>query len=199
MKKILISLGLITLVAVLGVAIVFAYGSYKDLELKKEEAKLEHNKSKHKQTDKQNEKNNSETTNNNEQARIEDTATSQGDTSSPVKNTTDNHSVDEENPESVYSLETDYDGDGVISREEMTPEQERLFKEGKFQPAIPLKEQREANKAFPAEKIENNDDDSIDKNWDEQAAYEAQKKVYEKAARGEIPEPGAFYNEEMKQ
>ena len=192
MKKILISLGLITLVAVLGISIVFAYGSYKDLELKKEEAKLEHNKSKHKQADKQNKKNNNiETTNNDEQARIDDTSTSQDDTSNQVKNTTENYSDDEENPESVYSLETDYDGDGVISREEMTPKQERLFKEGKFQPAIPLKEQREANKAFPAEKIENNNDDSVDKNWDEQAAYEAQKKIYEKAARGEIPEPGA--------
>ncbi|MCI2949027.1 hypothetical protein FH144_11575 [Staphylococcus caledonicus] len=40
MKKILASLGVILLVAILGVAILFAYGSYKDLELKKAEAKL---------------------------------------------------------------------------------------------------------------------------------------------------------------
>ncbi|WP_210142161.1 hypothetical protein [Staphylococcus sp. GDY8P57P] len=44
MKKIIASLGVIALVAVLGVAVVFAYGSYKDLELKKEEAKLAENK-----------------------------------------------------------------------------------------------------------------------------------------------------------
>ncbi len=35
MKKVFASLGVILLVAVLGVAVVFAYGSYKDLELKK--------------------------------------------------------------------------------------------------------------------------------------------------------------------
>ncbi|MDW3948503.1 hypothetical protein QI320_00060 [Staphylococcus saprophyticus] len=40
MKKVFASLGVILLVAVLGVAVVFAYGSYKDLELKKEESKL---------------------------------------------------------------------------------------------------------------------------------------------------------------
>jgi len=44
LKKIIASLGVIALVAVLGVAVVFAYGSYKDLELKKEEAKLAENK-----------------------------------------------------------------------------------------------------------------------------------------------------------
>ncbi|WRN67091.1 hypothetical protein UM550_05075 [Staphylococcus aureus] len=46
MKKIFASLGVILLVAILGVAVVFAYGSYKDLELKKEEAKLEDKKNK---------------------------------------------------------------------------------------------------------------------------------------------------------
>lgn len=44
MKKVIASLGVIALVTVLGVAVVFAYGSYKDLELKKEEAKLAENK-----------------------------------------------------------------------------------------------------------------------------------------------------------
>lgn len=46
MKKVFASLGVILLVAVLGVAVVFAYGSYKDLELKKEEAKVTENKQK---------------------------------------------------------------------------------------------------------------------------------------------------------
>ncbi|SCS78503.1 hypothetical protein [Staphylococcus caeli] len=46
MKKIFASLGVILLVAVLGVAVVFAYGSYKDLELKKEETKVTENKHK---------------------------------------------------------------------------------------------------------------------------------------------------------
>lgn len=46
MKNIFASLGVILLVAVLGVATVFAYGSYKDLELKKEQAKVTENKQK---------------------------------------------------------------------------------------------------------------------------------------------------------
>ena len=43
-KKVFASLGVVLLVAVLGVAVIFAYGSYKDLELKKEEAKVTENK-----------------------------------------------------------------------------------------------------------------------------------------------------------
>lgn len=46
MKKIFASLGVILLVAVLGVAVVFAYGSYKDLELKKKQTKVTENKQK---------------------------------------------------------------------------------------------------------------------------------------------------------
>ncbi|MDW8555068.1 hypothetical protein [Staphylococcus xylosus] len=46
MKKILASLGVVLLVAILGVAVVFAYGSYKDLELKKEETKITESKQK---------------------------------------------------------------------------------------------------------------------------------------------------------
>ncbi len=39
-KKVFASLGVVLLVAVLGVAVIFAYGSYKDLEVKKEETKV---------------------------------------------------------------------------------------------------------------------------------------------------------------
>lgn len=46
MKKLLASLGVVLLVAILGVAVVFAYGSYKDLELKKEETKITESKQK---------------------------------------------------------------------------------------------------------------------------------------------------------
>ena len=45
-KKVFASLGVVLLVAVLGVAVVFAYGSYKDLELKKEQTKVTENKQK---------------------------------------------------------------------------------------------------------------------------------------------------------
>ncbi|MGW9815891.1 hypothetical protein [Staphylococcus cohnii] len=40
MKKVFASLGVVLLVAVLGVAVIFAYGSCKDLEVKKEETKV---------------------------------------------------------------------------------------------------------------------------------------------------------------
>ncbi|MCC4221722.1 hypothetical protein [Staphylococcus saprophyticus] len=40
MKKVFASLVVVLLVAVLGVAVIFAYGSYKDLEVKKEETKV---------------------------------------------------------------------------------------------------------------------------------------------------------------
>ncbi len=46
LKKIFVSLGIVALVAALGIAIVFAYGSYKDLELKKEETKVAEEKEK---------------------------------------------------------------------------------------------------------------------------------------------------------
>lgn len=184
MKKILISLGLITLVAVLGISIVFAYGSYKDLELKKEEAKLEHQKSIDKSKKQQNE---SQQIDNEEQAPIENTESQQVEAPQQVDNTAEAKGNTEEN----ISLDNDYNSDGAISKDEMTPEQERLFKEGKFQPTkVEYGQSEESN---------SNNEQGVDKNWDEQAAYEAQKKMYEKAARGEIPEPGAFYNEDMKQ
>ncbi|WP_158696755.1 hypothetical protein [Staphylococcus simulans] len=56
MKKIFVSLGIVALVAALGIAIVFAYGSYKDLELKKEETKVAEEKEK-KAKEKQKKKN----------------------------------------------------------------------------------------------------------------------------------------------
>ncbi|HIH8145668.1 TPA: hypothetical protein ACYS2G_002633 [Staphylococcus aureus] len=46
MKKVFASLGVVLLVAVLGVAVIFAYGSYKDLEVKKEETKVTEKKTK---------------------------------------------------------------------------------------------------------------------------------------------------------
>ena len=45
-KKVFASLGVVLLVAVLGVAVIFAYGSYKDLEVKKEETKVTEKKQK---------------------------------------------------------------------------------------------------------------------------------------------------------
>ncbi len=56
LKKIFVSLGIVALVAALGIAIVFAYGSYKDLELKKEETKVAEEKEK-KAKEKQKKKN----------------------------------------------------------------------------------------------------------------------------------------------
>ncbi|SCS69195.1 Uncharacterised protein [Staphylococcus caeli] len=55
-EKILASLGVILLIAILGVAVVFAYGSYKDLELKKEKVKMNAKQEDKTKTSKKNEK-----------------------------------------------------------------------------------------------------------------------------------------------
>ena len=176
LKKILVSLGIVALVAVLGISVVFAYGSYKDLELKKEEAKLEQKKSKDKPKKQQNE---SQQIDKEEQAPIENTDSQQVEAPQQVDNTAEA----KESTEEKINLDNDYNGDGAISKDEMTPEQERLFKEGKFQPTKAEYGQTEESNS--------NNEQAVDKDWDEQAAYEAQKKIYEKAARGEIAEPGA--------
>lgn len=115
MKKVFASLGVILLVAILGVAVVFAYGSYKDLELKKEEAKVANQK-------KNDSGNQNKKTNNNENE------------SQEVAN---QEQTVEENKELDVNAEiakADKDGDGVATRDEMTPELWELTRQGKFQP-----------------------------------------------------------------
>lgn len=124
MKKVLASLGIIALVCVLCFAVVLAYGSYKDLELKKEEAKLDKKQNSMKKTE-----NNKDNQNN----------TYQDNTNTENINNNQKSSVNEQNidnsddPNNI--MKNDTNGDGVITRDEMTPELEKLEKEGKFQVA----------------------------------------------------------------
>ncbi len=108
-------MGVILLVVIMGVAVVFAYGSYKDLKLKKEEAKVANQK-------KNDSGNQNKKTNNNENE------------SQEVAN---QEQTVEENKELDVNAEiakADKDGDGVATRDEMTPELWELTRQGKFQP-----------------------------------------------------------------
>ena len=82
MKKIFASLGVILLVAILGVAVVFAYGSYKDLELKKE------NEESNSQTT--SETSNNENQSNQSQKNSQDQATTEENTNDEQQVTRDN-------------------------------------------------------------------------------------------------------------
>ena len=95
----------------MGVTVVFAYGSYKDLELKKEESKLA-DKSKVLQIK---EKNKDNQTNTNQEQ---------------ITSTNEQNIDNSDDPNNI--MKNDANGDGVITRDEMTPELEKLEKEGKF-------------------------------------------------------------------
>lgn len=133
MKKVLASLGVILLVAILGVAVVFAYGSYKDLELKKEEAKVADQKK----------NDNGNKTSEKEQQNQTSTVTTQQDnhtneaSNEKAKKLEDAYNINS-NESQILSNEidkADTDGDGVITTKEMTPTLQQFAEEGKFQPA----------------------------------------------------------------
>lgn len=133
MKKVLASLGVILLVAILGVAVVFAYGSYKDLELKKEEAKVANQKK----------NDNGNKTSEKEQQNQTSTVTTQQDnhtneaSNEKAKKLEDAYNINS-NEAQILSNEidkADTDGDGVITTKEMTPTLQQFAEEGKFQPA----------------------------------------------------------------
>ncbi len=113
-------MGVILLVAVLGVAVVFAYGSYKDLELKKKETKLA--KKKHIEKNKQNNQD-QQITNSNNSSNNKD-----------VKTTDDVNSTEENKQLNLEEkiAKADKDGDGLATTDEMTPELEELTRQGKF-------------------------------------------------------------------
>ncbi|WP_217972114.1 hypothetical protein [Staphylococcus xylosus] len=119
MKNILMSLGVILLVTVLGVAIIFAYSSYKDLEVKKEETKLSEKKNKKKDNQGQ------QTMNSNEDINNED-----------VRRAEEINKIQESKELNVEEeiAKADKDGDGLATTDEITPELEELTMQGKFQP-----------------------------------------------------------------
>ncbi|COE51270.1 hypothetical protein [Staphylococcus warneri] len=171
MKKVFASLGVILLVVILGVAVVFAYGSYKDLELKKEEAKLEDkknkkiDKNKNTENENQNQINNQTITTPNEKAKHGNNLGVQ------------EKSADKNDPNGVLRFDTN--GDGFISTSEVTPEAQKLVDEGKLQPSSDrMVEEWTKNK------------NNVDNTYDYDESYKKQQEMYKKAARGEVPEPG---------
>lgn len=149
LKKIFVSLGIVALVAALGIAIVFAYGSYKDLELKKEETKVAEEKEK-KAKEKQKKKEQED---------------------------------DENNTEAVNSEESNTQEAYDQTQNDTTASQA---------PQAPVKETQPAqNQSNNNQASSKNTSESPSSSYDPDAEYAKQKEMYEKAARGEIPEPGA--------
>ena len=171
MKKIFASLGVILLIAILGVAVVFAYGSYKDLELKKEEAKLEDEKNKKIDKNKTTENENQDQINN-------QTITATNEKAQYGNNLgVQEKSTDKNDPNGVLRFDTN--GDGFISTSEVTPEAQKLVDEGKLQPSSDrMVEEWTKNK------------NNVDNTYDYDESYKKQQEMYKKAARGEVPEPG---------
>lgn len=124
MKKVFASLGVILLVAVLGVAVVFAYGSYKDLEIKKEEAKVTENKQKNSKNKTSKKEQQNQTTN---QTEIQE--------STNINNNQNNNTNEEINTDEVRTTE---DGEEIkktkngidYTGEFDSPEEEEEFEKG---------------------------------------------------------------------
>lgn len=64
----------------------------------------------------------------------------------------------------------------------MTPELEELARQGKFQPT--------SRKMYYQDEELEEDTDNSSEDEDMSEAYERQKEMYEKVAKGDVPEPG---------
>lgn len=165
MKKVFASLGVILLVVILGVAVVFAYGSYKDLELKKEEAKLEDEKNK--KIDK------NKTTENENQNQVSTENIQQDNVTNEVNN---EKAKQLEKAFNISSEEArilaneidaaDTNGDRIITTQEMTPTLQKFSEAGKFQPAAggatpPSDSEGKGQSKYTAEDAKNMSDDEF--------------------------------------
>ncbi|MBL0377879.1 MULTISPECIES: hypothetical protein [unclassified Staphylococcus] len=169
MKKLLMILVSITLIAVIGVAGVFGYSSIKGLMNSKENNKTEVSKKDEKKDQK-------EESNNDEEVQQQEQVTTE------IENNNG-----EENKELNLEDEiakADKNGDGIATTDEMTPELEKLADQGLFQPMSPEMANPENHKEYEE------DEDSSSEDEDMSEAYERQKEMYEKQARGEAPQPG---------
>lgn len=111
MKKFSIAIISIFIFGLLFLAGAFSYIKFKEADIAKKQLKIEQ----------QSNKNTSDSESKKQENNIQNES-----------NTSDNTNKSNQNQ---IDLSNDYNGDGVISMEEMTPEQEKLFKEGKFQPS----------------------------------------------------------------
>ena len=164
-KKVFASLGVILLVVILGVAVVFAYGSYKDLELKKEEAKLEDEKNK--KIDK------NKTTENENQNQVSTENIQQDNVTNEVNNEKAKQleKAFNINSEEARILANEIDaadtnGDGIITTQEMTPTLQKFSEAGKFQPAAggatpPSDSEGKGQSKYTAEDAKNMSDDEF--------------------------------------
>ncbi len=142
LKKVFAGLGVIVLIAALGIAIGFAFGSHKSSELQKDEAKVEEKEKTKKEKEEKQQDNNTETadeTNSQEQAQT-NAGTEMPQATAPQNDTTTQ-------------------GNAAPPQNNQAPSQSTS---------------KSSDSAFDAD-----------------AEYAKQKEMYEKAARGEIPEPGA--------
>jgi len=122
-KKVFASLGVILLVAILGVAVVFAYGSYKDLELKKEETKVTENKHKDSKNKTSKKEQQNQTTNQTEIQKSTNTSNNQNNTNEEIN--TDEVRTTEDGEEIKKTKNgIDYTGDFD------SPEEEEEFEKG---------------------------------------------------------------------
>ncbi|CAC8512388.1 Uncharacterised protein [Staphylococcus aureus] len=186
MKKIFASLGVILLVATLGVAVVFAYGSYKDLELKKEEAKVADQKK----------NDNGNTTSEKEQQNQTSTVTTQQDnhtneaSNEKAKKLEDAYNINS-NEAQILSNEidkADTDGDGVITTKEMTPTLQQFAEEGKFQPAG-------GGTTAPNDIEENNNSNEIDTSRDPRTKEQLEAELNSESEVKSPNEPGSTSRE----
>lgn len=163
MKKVFASLGVILLVVILCVAVVFAYGSYKDLELKKEEAKLEDKKNKKidKNKNTENENQNQVSTENIQQDNVTNEVNNE-----KAKQLEKAFNINSEEARILANEidAADTNGDGIITTQEMTPTLQKFSEAGKFQPAAggatPSSEGKGQSK-YTAEDAKNMSDDEF--------------------------------------
>ncbi|RIO22730.1 hypothetical protein [Staphylococcus saprophyticus] len=126
MKKLLMVLTSIALIAVIGAAGVFGYSSFKNLTENKKDNKTEE-VSKKKEDKKENK----------DQESTNEEVTRQQDQTQEVNSNEQQEQVNTEDQELNPNEEiakADKDGDGVATTDEMTPELEELTRQGKFQP-----------------------------------------------------------------
>lgn len=175
MKKLLMVLTSIALIVVIGAAGVFGYSSFKSLTDNKED-----NKTKEVSKKKEDKKENKDQDNTNEEV------TQQQDQTQEVNNDEQQEQVNTEDQELNVNEEiakADKDGDGIATTDEMTPELKKIADQGLFQPISPEMANPENHKEY-----EEDEDSSSEEDMNED--YEKQQEMYEKAAKGDVPEPG---------
>ncbi|MBM6629269.1 hypothetical protein JTF04_06180 [Mammaliicoccus vitulinus] len=128
MKQLIIILSIVLGIILLGVAGLFTWNKYEENQMKKMEIQNQQKKSDEKIKKKESVK--KHTPSKKKESNEEEI--------NEIANTTE-----EDTTETQVDMSNDYNGDGVISSDEMAPEQEQLAKEDEFQPTNPVEEPQE--------------------------------------------------------